>query len=623
MRKYVLIIALILGVFCCKANADKFSSLNPKKSAASVLVAAYNAPSWIKLVADYQCTGSYDDIVVQKAIDTMAANGGGEVVLSIGGFTPYNPLKPRSNVWVHGMAESIYNSVNNCPDLYFDVNNQSGTIITAPGLIVFKTDPCVSVFGFELTNVSFHDCNGIADFGTDQILGGGYCQFRDLIYTNDTTYASNLGSYDNIGVRLTNYQHCWLERIETRGIDRIALIRNIITADPCAPNPNSCQPGIATLIDCFGNPYSGRARDGCIKVECNNVIIGWNIYLGAALGQVNIIRPQINNGGSTGPPNVAAQICFYGHRNKLYTATSTTALTVGDIATQASSGATATVLASDTAHLLLEWASGVVSATFTYGWTDQHSHTFTPTATIPTSDSWVWANVGGCGSFDSVGEGGYYGHWLHGCQDMQVRLLSNGATSTNAAIRCEYVTSAILYGCDPGISSLSIDTSYTHQYIQAYGNFSNANTVNPGDAGPAGYYTDVANGGLQFSAGNGSSLTWVDSTGLLVPINASVGRMSVDRTSSITAWPSYGEVTYVDATGGAVTITVPYQYVGQVCTIKKIDSSSNAVTVDAGSGNTIDGSRTYTLSSQYNSVTVQHYSGSYSGSAIWYIINKM
>lgn len=62
----------------------------------------------------------------------------------------------------------------------------------------------------------------------------------------------------------------------------------------------------------------------------------------------------------------------------------------------------------------------------------------------------------------------------------------------------------------------------------------------------------------------------------------------------------------VDATGGAVTITLPpvSQHPSRVYTIKKVDVSANAVTVTANAAETIDGSNTYSLATQWKSVTV-------------------
>ncbi len=60
---------------------------------------------------------------------------------------------------------------------------------------------------------------------------------------------------------------------------------------------------------------------------------------------------------------------------------------------------------------------------------------------------------------------------------------------------------------------------------------------------------------------------------------------------------------FADASGGAITLTVPSPPDVLLLNIKKVDSSGNVVTIDAGTGKTIDGSQTYTgLNAQYNSV---------------------
>lgn len=72
----------------------------------------------------------------------------------------------------------------------------------------------------------------------------------------------------------------------------------------------------------------------------------------------------------------------------------------------------------------------------------------------------------------------------------------------------------------------------------------------------------------------------------------------------------------VDASGGAVTIA-PYTAVGnagkRIC-VKKIDSSANTVTIDPNGAQTIDGSTTKVLSTQYDSALLE------SDGANWMIV---
>lgn len=66
------------------------------------------------------------------------------------------------------------------------------------------------------------------------------------------------------------------------------------------------------------------------------------------------------------------------------------------------------------------------------------------------------------------------------------------------------------------------------------------------------------------------------------------------------------EVVLCNATGGAFSVTLPAAAgcVGWIETVKKIDASANAVTVDPDASETIDGATTYSLAAQYNSVTI-------------------
>lgn len=61
----------------------------------------------------------------------------------------------------------------------------------------------------------------------------------------------------------------------------------------------------------------------------------------------------------------------------------------------------------------------------------------------------------------------------------------------------------------------------------------------------------------------------------------------------------------VDAFSGNITITLPTAVgrKGKIFNIKKIDSSANSVIIDPGT-QTIDGNSTYTIGTQYESVTL-------------------
>lgn len=107
------------------------------------------------------------------------------------------------------------------------------------------------------------------------------------------------------------------------------------------------------------------------------------------------------------------------------------------------------------------------------------------------------------------------------------------------------------------------------------------------------------------SQGSGSAPVW--STLITTPI--------VTKTSNYTATAN-DETILVNAASGVATITLPTAVgvAGKVYTVKKIDSSTNAVTVATTSSQTIDGLTTYSLTNQYGGVNVQ------SDGSNWYII---
>jgi hypothetical protein len=89
----------------------------------------------------------------------------------------------------------------------------------------------------------------------------------------------------------------------------------------------------------------------------------------------------------------------------------------------------------------------------------------------------------------------------------------------------------------------------------------------------------------------------------------------VSKTSAYTLTTS-DDMVIADATSGAFTVTLPNATTvgdGREFTVKKIDSSANAVTIGTTSSQTIDGATTKALSAQWTSITVKALSGA------WYI----
>lgn len=91
----------------------------------------------------------------------------------------------------------------------------------------------------------------------------------------------------------------------------------------------------------------------------------------------------------------------------------------------------------------------------------------------------------------------------------------------------------------------------------------------------------------------------------------------ISKTSAYTLVPSSDDTCLADATSTAFTVTLPAASGngGKKFTIKKIDSTSNIVTIARAGSDTIDGATSALLSLQYESVTLVS-----DGSAAWYII---
>lgn len=93
----------------------------------------------------------------------------------------------------------------------------------------------------------------------------------------------------------------------------------------------------------------------------------------------------------------------------------------------------------------------------------------------------------------------------------------------------------------------------------------------------------------------------------------------VHETAAFTMNAYADEVALVDASGAAVVITLPSAtgLNGTVFTVKKIDSTANAVTVTPAATQTIDGAASIAITTQYEAVTVIAYAGN------WYVIYQV
>jgi hypothetical protein len=107
-------------------------------------------------------------------------------------------------------------------------------------------------------------------------------------------------------------------------------------------------------------------------------------------------------------------------------------------------------------------------------------------------------------------------------------------------------------------------------------------------------HTVTANNELYEGSNRVATRTWVrDRFGQL---------NMVSKTANYTASENDGVL--ADASGGAITVTLPTPATGANVAVKKVDSSSNSVTVSQSGTETIDGSASITLTEQYEALTL-------------------
>jgi len=184
--------------------------------------------------------------------------------------------------------------------------------------------------------------------------------------------------------------------------------------------------------------------------------------------------------------------------------------------------------------------------------------------------------------------------------------LTGGPITTTGTI--SLANTAVAAGSYGGAATVATFTVDAQGRLTAAANV----TISIGNANLANSSTTLGNATLTL----GSTTT---SVGNLTLTNATVNGAALaitTRTSAYTATAT--DVTILgNATTAAFSVTLPTAVgaTGKIYTVKKIDSSVNAVTVATTSAQTIDGQSTEPLARQYDAVTVQ------SDGANWFIVS--
>jgi hypothetical protein len=179
--------------------------------------------------------------------------------------------------------------------------------------------------------------------------------------------------------------------------------------------------------------------------------------------------------------------------------------------------------------------------------------------------------------------------------DVQGTVRTTGFTMSGSAPANTYVLTAT--------DSLG-DTTWTAPSSGVAGwSLSGTNVYTTTGSNNVGIGTSTPQGGLVVTNGNVGIGTWAPNASL--NIVGSIAVTTVSKNSAYTA-TAMDHVILVDASGGAVTITLPAAAAssGRMYQIKKTDSSTNALTIKGNAAETIDGTNTISTTTQYQSYTL-------------------
>ena len=124
---------------------------------------------------------------------------------------------------------------------------------------------------------------------------------------------------------------------------------------------------------------------------------------------------------------------------------------------------------------------------------------------------------------------------------------------------------------------------------------------------------------LQLQTSTGTVLAGLSPFGewLMSGVGTGTATFSANHTIS-----EFDSTVRMDTSGGALTVTLPAAStlpLGRIWTLRKVDSSANAVSVALATGDTLDGATSYSLTTQWQTITIQIASTA-SGAGVWDII---
>lgn len=184
------------------------------KGAASLLVAASNAPAAVKLVADYICDGTADQVEINAAIAALQTGKGGIVHLSAGQFLVNAPIQINVGETIILEGEGIAHYT----DLATEIKLASGSnchviqIASSGGIYHIFRDFCVH------GNCTYNTSGS----GIYNVSGVGDMTFYNLAIVQCPEYGIRSGGTNN------HFFNCWFEHNTNSGLFLYGATRPIV-----------------------------------------------------------------------------------------------------------------------------------------------------------------------------------------------------------------------------------------------------------------------------------------------------------------------------------------------------------------------------------------------------------
>jgi parallel beta-helix repeat protein len=298
---------------------------------ATVFVAASDARSEVKALADFVCTGTNDDATIEQAFAALPA-AGGKVKLSEGTFTFNSSLDIlKSNVTLEGSGPGTKIFLANGANTSVIVVGNGATALsnikicnllidgnktnqTAPSMgILFYGTSGYLITNSVIENVWVKNCygNGIhLQYGNNNIVTGNNCQSNGyegiyIYYSNNNTVTGNncqSNGYEGIRLEYGNNNTVTGNNCQSNGYEGILLYygnNNTVTGNNCQSNSyhgidlEYGNNNTVTGNNCQSNTIHGIFLD----YSNNNTVTGNNCQ---SNGKVGIKLTSSNNNTITG-----------------------------------------------------------------------------------------------------------------------------------------------------------------------------------------------------------------------------------------------------------------------------------------------------------------------------------